>query len=134
MASSGNKDYKAVKDMLAPLQLANQSDLSKDAWQEIWPQLTARLQRQLWSRGLSQLYQIILSTLDDTQKTLITAANSNDQQDGLMAYKILRNHCYGSKEEWIARLWHTVQNWPGPRCSQELNRPRKFGLANDVRG
>ena len=127
VAASGTKDYKQVKDMLAPLQLANQSDLSKEAWQEIWPELTSRLQKQLWSRGLSQLYQIILSTLDDTQKTLITAANSDDQQDGLMAYKILRSHCYGSKEEWIARLWHTVQNWTQDRgARKELNRPRKL--------
>ena len=61
VAASGTKDYKQVKDMLAPLQLANQSDLSKEAWQDIWPQLTSRLQKQLWSRGLSQLYQIILA-------------------------------------------------------------------------
>lgn len=127
VAASGTKDGKAIKDMLAPLQLADQSNLSKQSWQEIWPELARGLQKKLWSRGLSQLYQIILSTLDDHQKTLITAANSNDQQDGLMAYKILRSHCYGSKEEWIAKLWHTVQNWTQDRgARKELGRPRKL--------
>ena len=102
VAAHGEVDGAKVKDLLAPLKLATQSNMTKDEWQYVWPTLKSELQKRLWSRGQSQLYQIILDTLDDTQKMLITAANANDQQDGLMAYKILRKHCYGSIEARIA--------------------------------
>ena len=127
VAAHGEVDGAKVKDLLAPLKLATQSNMTKDEWQYVWPTLKSELQKRLWSRGQSQLYQIILDTLDDTQKMLITAANANDQQDGLMAYKILRKHCYGSREEWISRLWKAVQNWSQDRgAKQELGRPRKL--------
>ena len=127
VATHGEVDGSKVKDLLAPLKLATQSNMTKDEWQYVWPTLKSGLQKRLWSRGQSQLYHIILDTLDDTQKMLVTAANANDQQDGLMAYKILRKHCYGSREEWISKLWKAVQNWSQDRgAKQELGRPRKL--------
>ena len=101
--------------------------MSKATWQELWPTLTHKLQKQLWNRGKAQLFEIVADTLDDVQITLITAANSDDQLDGLMAYRILRSHCYGSQEEWTAKLWNTVQNWSQDRRAQrELGAPRKL--------
>ena len=126
-AKSGDIDGVGVKNLLQPLRLASEANMSKATWQDLWPTLTNPLQKSLWNRGLAQLYYVILATLDETQKSLITAANANDQLDGWHAYCILRTHTYGSKDEWISRLWHNVQNWSQDRGAQrELGRPRKL--------
>ena len=126
-AESGNVEGLQVKNVMAQMRLATERNMSKGTWQELWPTLTRKLQKQLWNRGKAQLYEIIVDSLDDIQMTLITAANSDDQLDGLLAYRILRSHCYGSQEEWTAKLWNTVQSWSQDRGARhELGAPRKL--------
>ena len=123
----GMLDGAEIKNHLAPLKLATERNMSKSSWKELWPTLTEKLQTRLWRRGQAQLYEIIMDTLTDAQKTLITAANCDDQLDGLLAYRILRSHCYGSQEEWTSKLWNNVQNWSQDRGAQrETGEPRKL--------